>query len=349
MRPSRHVMLFAAAIASASFHARAQQLMPATTVNLNTFVALREIAAGAVVGDDKVVLLIRDQGLTGRSAILLEVDAEGANPQWTDLEAPAGSLVMAGKFVAALAPIANGVRLLHPAADGIHSTELQGLTAFAVGMESRLVRVLHSGEVAVQDIGAGEISAPRLLPMAAVFNPRPACTDCASAKFLITGTYILCPLPGERMAVIQRSSANLKILDLKNARVELTADLQGEDITRGKAMFDTHLEKIRARGDEPPNPHVIVSGASNSSGELFLLAGPVAFAEGVRVLRVNSKGAVVGALRLALPGFQLQYGSPAFLGANGDRLYLITSRGWMNIYRIPNVPSQLAQYHAASH
>lgn len=328
MRQFRDCVVIVAAFGAGFFHADAQQLMPAATVNLNTYVALREIAGDAVVGDDRVVLLIRDQGLTGRSAIVLEVDGNGGNARWTDLKAPADSLVMVGNSVAAIAPVRNGVRLLQPAGDGVQSSELEGPTAASVGVGSRLVRLLRSGDLAVQDVGEGGIGAARVPAMA------------APAQFSGRGTYLLLPLDGERVAVVERGSGKLKILDLRNAKVELAADLEGEDIRRGKAMYAYHLDKIRARGEEAPNPIVIVSAASNLAGELFLVAGPVGYAEGVRVVRaVNGK--VTGTLRLALPGFRMEYGSPKFLGVSGDRLYLITSRGWMNIYRIPN--GELAQ------
>ncbi|MCC6391148.1 MAG: hypothetical protein IT167_11140 [Bryobacterales bacterium] len=286
MRSIRFAVFFLAAFGAGLSDADAQELMPAATVNLNSFVALREIAADAVVSEGRVVLLIRDQGLTGRSAILLEVDGEGGNPRWTDLKEPADSVVMVGNSVAAVARMRDGVRLLGPAG----------------------------------------ITAPHVLAMAASLSG---------------GTYAFLPLGGERAAVVERSSGNLKLLDLKSGKVELTADLGGEDIARGRAMYAYHLDKIRARGETPPNPRVIVSAASNPAGELFLLTGPVAFAEGVRVVRAGLNGKVTGTLRLALPGFRPEYGSPNFLGVSGDRLYLITSRGWMNIYRIPN--GELAQ------
>ncbi|MCC6343759.1 MAG: hypothetical protein IT166_16260 [Bryobacterales bacterium] len=61
---------------------------------------------------------------------------------------------------------------------------------------------------------------------------------------------------------------------------------------------------------------------------------PFAAAEGARVIGVNSNGAVTASMRCACPAFDPQYGAPRFIGLNGDDLYLVTSRGLINIYKL---------------
>ncbi|MCZ2147420.1 MAG: hypothetical protein LC126_06565 [Bryobacterales bacterium] len=325
-------------VAGLSFAAASDQITsitPTTTVNLRTTVALRETVAAAIIGDNKLSLLITDQAPTGRSGILLQMDATGANQKWTDLKVPADDLVIAGSFVAALAPVHKGLRVLQSVGGGVQSTDLTGMTAVTVGSSSRLIRLLASGDLAVHDLGVNGIAPPRVLPMATVLKVPEACAKCGAAKFVGRWTYAVCPLPGDRLAVVQRSSGNLKILDLNNSKVTLTTLLNGDDITRGKKMYANYQEKIRvAGGEDPLNPSLVLAIAAHASGDMFLLVGPFAPVEGARVIRVNSNGAVIASLRCAYPAFDAQYGAPQFIGLNGDDLYLVTSRGLINIYRL---------------
>lgn len=319
--------------AGLSFAAASDPLVPAITINLRTTVSLRETVAAAAIGDNKVSLLITDQAPVGRSAILLRMDATGANREWTDLKVPADDLVAAGSFVAALAPVRGGLRVLQSVGGAVQSTDLAGVTAVTVGDGSHLIRLLANGDLAVHDLDSGGIAPPRVLLAAALDVPE-RCAQCDPAKFAGRGTYTVCPLPGGRLAVIGRSSASMTILDLHNSKVALRTVLDGGAISRGRTMYANYQKNIRDAGGEPPNPSLILAGATHRSGDMFLLAGPFAPAEGARVIRVNSNGAVTASMRCAYPAFDPQCGAPRFIGLNGDDLYLVTSRGLINIYKL---------------
>jgi hypothetical protein len=317
------LILVSAAAAVLPILASASPLKPARRFSVKTTVAIREVVAAAVVNHNKVHLLITDRGLTGRSAILLETDTYGADPQWRDLNVAAHGLVKAGTSIAASLPILNGVRVLQPATDEFRATDLTGLTANATGTGSRLIRLLGNGDLAVHDVGGGHVSAPRILPTSTDLKIQEA-----------PGAYTICPLPGDRLAIVHRSSASFKIVDLNTSRVLVSLVLDNEDLRRGRAMFAKQQESFAAMRANSSNPALILGGDVHSSGDMFFLTGPFTPAEGARVLRVNSKGAVVASLRCLYPAFNPDDGPPQFVGVNNDDLYLISSRGHISVYSL---------------
>ena len=230
---SRRIFVFVllAAAFVVPYRVSANELDPVRTLNLQTTVAVRETVAAVAVRDNKTYLLVTDRAPTGRSAILVETDTHGRQPQWQDLKVPAGALVKAGSFVAALSPIPGGLRLLEPMGGEIRSTDLTGLTASTVGSGSRLVRLLGNGDLAVHDVSARGLSSPRHLATSAELKVPEACATCGTEKFTFQGSHVICMLPGDRLALVHRSSASIKIVDLNTSRVIVSRVLNNEDLS----------------------------------------------------------------------------------------------------------------------
>lgn len=69
------MLVTVANVTSAASFDHLTPLTPTATINLRPIVALREGVKAVIIGDKRISLLISDQGLTGRSGILLETDA----------------------------------------------------------------------------------------------------------------------------------------------------------------------------------------------------------------------------------------------------------------------------------
>ncbi len=322
--------------------AAANTVEPLRTFSFRAEVAIRETVAATVVGNNRINLLITDRAPTGRSGILLNADSYGRDQKGVDLKGPAHGLVQSGSLVKALAPVLGGIRLLEPSAGDVHTVDLTGVTAATTGSESHLVRLLGTGDIAVHSVAGRKLAASRLLPTAAEFKVQGACATCGNEKLVTQGAYVLCSLPGNRVAATHRSSARLKVVDLNTGKVLLSVDLDNEDLRRGRAMFARQQEALLTVRANPSNPSLVLSGAAHSSGDMFFLIGPFAPSEGARVIRVTPNGAVVSSIRCSYSAFKPENGPPQFLGINEDDLYLISSRGHVNVYSIANsaAPSQ---------
>lgn len=180
----------------------ANPIEPVRTFNLQAQVGARETIAATAIGDDKLYFLITDQSPTGRSAILLETDPFGTEQRWQDLKVAAHALVKAGDFIGAVAPIPGGLRVLEPTAGEVRTTDLSGRSANVTGVGSQLLRVLGTGDLAVHSISGHSIGEPRTLSTSMALRTLEACATCGPNNTVAPGAYVVCPLPGNRLAVV---------------------------------------------------------------------------------------------------------------------------------------------------
>ncbi|MCC6589563.1 MAG: hypothetical protein IT168_22895 [Bryobacterales bacterium] len=333
------VLIVASITGLAPASAGADTLNPTRSFSLRATVAVRETIAAAIAADSRLHVLITDQAPTGRSAILLDTETDGSNQQWVDLKVPAHSLVRAGSFSVALAPAMNGLRILQPAGGLVRSTDFAGITAQAVGTESQFIRLLATGDLAVHDVVRTSIGPARILSTSPELKIQQACATCATEKMVAQGAYVVSVLPQNRIAVTHRSLAHLKIIDLSTGKVLSSAVLDNEDVRRGRAMFARQQEAAVNMRVNPSNPSIIVAGAAHSSGDMFFLVGPFTPAEGARVIRVSSGSGLVSSIRYAYPRFDPEQGPPRFLAVEQDHVYLISSKGHVNVYPISSTVS----------
>lgn len=304
-------------------------IQPSRTFTVRETVAVREVVAAVQAADGALQMLLTDRGPTGRSAVLLQVDRRGGNRQWRDLKAPAVSLVNAGGSVAAFNPIGNGLRLLQPVDDGANAADLTGETAAVTGDGSHLVRLLRSGDLAVHPVSGGRIGEPRIVATAAILKDKSVCANCGS-ELIVPSAYVFSLLPGGKVTAVHRGTGSLRVLDLTDGKLLSSVALENEDFERGRAMYAA-LPKQPASSNVS-NPTLVIAGAADESGNLFLLVGPFAPAEGARVVRVNPQGKVTGALRCSYSDFKAADGPPQLLAAAQGELYLVSRTGYVRAY-----------------
>ena len=311
---------------------------PTRSFSLHANVIIRETVAAAEVDGGKLYFLITDRGPEGRSAILLEADGHGRNVLWQDLKTSANLLTRVGSGIAAIAPIPNGLRVLRPTGGDPAATDLTGHTALAIGSESQLVRLLGSGDIAVQTAIGVQLGAPRILATSADLKVDNACSTCGAGKVIVQGVYVLSRIDAKRVMFVHRSSAAVKVVDLETGKLISSGVLANEDIDRGRAMFANRPRPPASMAGRTGNPTLIIAGAAHPSGDTFLLVGPFTPAEGARVIRVSPNGHVLESLRCMYPAFKPADGPPDFLEIDNDELYLITRAGHVNVYSVSGAP-----------
>lgn len=309
----------------------ATALQPVHSMDLRPLVALRETVAAVAASPEKLYLLLTDNAPTGRSAILVEADRRAGTTLWRDLGAPADSLTVAAGHVVASAPIPKGLRILRPVGNAMQAVDLPGATAAVGGGDGLFVRLLSSGELAVHD-PANMRSFQRLLP-SVHFDSSHTCHTCGPEASISRGAFLVFPLPSNRVAVVERTTAHLRVLALGTGKLELSVALTHPHILASRNRNVAYLEKIVAAGGNA-NVAVISGGAIHSSGDFFLLLAPFHPAEGARVLRIDPRGQIASSFECLYPGFKPEEGPPSFLTAQGNDLYLVSARGKVMAFRI---------------
>jgi|GEM_PF-4725131 len=311
---------------------RPETLSPTRTLSLQpTVTTIRNTVAGVALQEGKMHLLVMDGRPSGRSAILVEAGTAGGNPTWRDLERGANLLVRNGGSVTALARVPSGLQVVGEG--GGTAEEIPGDTVLVVGVESRLVRLLSNGDVAVHDAEGSGFGAPRILPTAAKLKVSSECPTCGAAAMRVSpGSYVLSPIGSGRVAFVGRSSASFHVLDLESGQMTVSTTLAHVDLSHGLAKFSNRPQP--PPDSRPLNPMLVIAGDAHESGDTFLLIGPFTPTEGARVIQVDPDGRVVGSFRCTYPGFKPEDGPPRFLGVAGDELYLITPRGHVNVYAL---------------
>ena len=295
----------------------------------------REAVAAAVTGPDRISFLLTDRAPTGRSAILLETDANGVEQRRLDLAAPAYGLAAGGSFLAALSAHRDSTGVLMIGDSKVRTIDLVGLTAQATGNGSRLIRVLGSGDLAVHPVEANNIQAGRTIATAKDLKTPEACVTCSPKGVVAQGAYVAVPLPANRLAVIHRSTAVLKVIDLDaSAGPAASVPLDNDELRWGRSMFARQQESAAAVGANAAHPTLIVAGAAHPSGDILLLVGPFTPTDGARVIRVSPEGSLVESLRCGYPNFNPNDGPPRYIGLDGDDMNLITVRGQVNTYSL---------------
>lgn len=314
---------------SAAVYATA--LEPVRSFDLRTLVALRETVGAVTAWQQKIYLLITDKAPTGRSAILVETDPQGGVTLWRDLGAPADGLTVAADQVVALAPIPKGLRILQSVGSAVQALDLAGGTAAVGGDDGVFVRLLSSGDLAVHD--PRDLRLFQRLSALRDLTRLHTCIPGGPQAGIPRGAYLLFRLPSNRMALLERNTAQLEVLDLRTGALELSVALTHPHLSASRDRNVAYLQKILAGGGSV-NVATISAAATHSSGDLFLLLAPFHPVEGARVLRVNARGQVASSFECQYPSFTPEDGPPSFLTLAGNHLYLVSARGKIMAFRI---------------
>ena len=136
-------------------------------------------------------------------------------------------------------------------------------------------------------------------------------------------------LSGDSLAVVDRSEGEIRLANLSKKE------------GRSLKVESPEVEKARAviSGD-PKGPGfrqmLVQTGASDLSGNLYLMLTGFRPAEGAPVLVLNAEGKLVRTLRCEIPkGTDGKYAVPLEMGVAGDVLYLVGSDGLVARYPLP--------------
>lgn len=319
----------AALLLSTAVHATV--LQPERSVDLRTFVALRETVAAAAAWQGKLYLLVTDRAPTGRSAILVEAGLRDGATLWRDVGTPADDLAVARNHLVASAPMPNGLRILRLGGNTVQPLDVAGATAAMSGSDGQLVRLLSSGELAIHD-ATSLSSFERVIPSVDLKGSDTS-LSCGPGPGIPRGPYLVFQLPSDRIALAERTTAQLHIFARRTGRLEWSVVLTHPDIVESRTRNAAYFRKVVAGGGNAAVA-LISAGASHTCGDFFLLLAPFHPSEGARIVRVNPQGQVTFSYRCMYPGFNPEDGPPGFLTVHDGTLYLVSARGKVMTFRI---------------
>lgn len=134
------------------------------------------------------------------------------------------------------------------------------------------------------------------------------------------------PLDGDRLAVIDRTSAELRLLDFRSLAFR-TVPLTSSDVELCRQRYLEQSSRLRNQlGPEARLAEnvLVLSADADDQGALWLLFSPVVRTEGARVARFTADGTLQGAFRceLVIPGQPSFVLNPYWIRVAGNRLYL---------------------------